>query len=138
MDMIDAGRRLVDELGRHQFEVATAFWAKPVEDGRWFLYLASPTVEDKGGTFAYRIVHPLIRQMPELGLDPLDVRVLSPDDSLAEAAEAVVASKVPAGPFGVRHKPYPGMTHFGGGTLSDLAIEGGAYIYPPRASVPST
>ena len=108
-----------------------AFWAKPIDDGKWFLYLASPIVDDKGPSVAYRHVYGILRKTPDLRIDPLEIRVVGLNDSLTEGVLAVLKPKIPASPYAVRNpKPHPGMTWFGGETLGGLSIDG-AYIYPP-------
>lgn len=129
-ERIEGGKRLVEILREHGFEVRIAFWAKPTDDARWFLYLASPFVDEKGPMAAYRLVNGVIRETPELWIEPLDIKVIGLDDSLAEAALTVVKPRVPDSPFAVRNpRPFPGMTRFGGATLGGLDIDG-ALIYP--------
>ncbi|MGA9924363.1 MAG: hypothetical protein WBQ29_13265 [Isosphaeraceae bacterium] len=125
------GKRLIEALVANGFDVRVAFWAKPTDEGTWFLYLASPLVDDKGPAAAYRIVHDILRKMPDLWIDPFEIRVVGLNDSLTEAALAATKPKVPDSPFAVRNpKPYPGMTWFGGSSLGGVSIDG-AYIYPP-------
>ncbi len=130
-EQTDRGKRLIEALAAAGFDVRVAFWAKPTDDGTWFLYLAYTLVDDKGPSVAYRIVHDVLRKMPDLWIDPLEIKVLGLNDSLTEAALAVTRPKVPDRPFAVRNpKPYPGMTWFGGSSLGGVSIDG-AYIYPP-------
>lgn len=130
-EQTEAGRQLIAALVEAGFEVRVAFWAKPTEEEKWFLYLASPFVDDKGPRTAYRFVHDVLRNMPDLWIDPLEVRVVGLKDSLAEAALAVTQPKIPNSPFAVRNaKPHQGMIRFGGATLGGVSIDG-AYIYPP-------
>ncbi len=121
---IEGGKQLMEALTAAGFEVRVAFWAKPTETGKWYLYLASPFVDDKGRLAAYQFVHALMRNMPNLWIEPLEVKVIGLNDSLAEAA---LAARKP--------RPYPGMTRFGASTLGGLSIDG-AYIYPaPQSTV---
>jgi hypothetical protein len=130
-EQTESGGRLIAEVAASRFEVRVAFWAKPTDEGKWFLYLASPLVDEKGPAVAYRHVYDVMQRMPDLWIDPLDVRVIGLNDSLAEAALAVTRPTVPASPFAVRNpKPYPGITRFGGPSLGGVSIDG-AYIYPP-------
>jgi hypothetical protein len=127
----ESGKRLIEAIATAGFDVQVAFWAKPTDEGKWFLYLASPAVEEKGPATAYRFVYSVLRQISDLWIDPLDVRVVGLNDSLAQAALAVTKPKIVDSPFAVRHpKPYPGMTRFGGSVLGGVSIDG-AYIYPP-------
>jgi len=43
------------------FDVRLAFWTKPTDEGKWFLYLASPVVDEKGPAAAYRLVRDVMR-----------------------------------------------------------------------------
>jgi hypothetical protein len=126
-----SGQRLIEALATAGFDVRVAFWAKPTDEGKWFLYLASPAVDEKGPATAYRFVFGVLRQIPDLWIEPLEVRVVGLNDSLAQAALAVTKPQAADSPFAVRNlKPYPGMTRFGGSVLGGVSIDG-AYIYPP-------
>ena len=130
-EQTESGKRLIEALATAGFDVQVAFWAKPTEDGKWYLYLASPTVDQKGPAIGYTIVFGVLRQTPDLWIDPFEVKVLGLKDSVAQAALAARRSKFENGTFGIRRqKPYPGMTRFGGSVLGGVSIDG-AYIYPP-------
>ncbi len=130
-EQIEGGRRLLEMLREKGFEVVNAFWAKPTEDGKWFLYLASPFVDQNGPMAAYRLVNSVLRATPDLWIKPLDVKVIGLDDSLTQAAMDLVKPRAPDGPFAVgRPRIFPGMTRFGGATLGGLDVDG-ALIYPP-------
>ena len=60
-------------------------------------------------TVAYRLIHDIMRTLPDPWIDPLDVKVVGLNDSLAEAASAVIRPKVPnsAYPFQMR-SPFRG------------------------------
>jgi hypothetical protein len=127
----DAGRHLIEELAADGFNVQVAFWAKPTEEERWILYLASAFVDENGPAQAYRRVHQTLRKRPDLWIDSLDIRVVGMNDSLTESALAAIRPKVPDSPFAVRNpKPFPGMTWFRGSSLGGISIDG-ACIYPP-------
>jgi hypothetical protein len=130
-EQTESGKRLIEALAADGFDVRVAFWAKPTEEGRWILYLASPFVDEKGPAAAYRHVFAVLQKMPDLWIEPEGVSVIGLNDSLAEAALAVTKPKIPDSPFAVRNpKPYPGMTWFGGSSLGGVSIDG-AYIYSP-------
>lgn len=130
-EQTDSGEQLIKALAADGFETRMAFWAKPTDEGKWFLYLASTMVDDNGLAAAYRLVHRTMRRMPDLWIEPLEVRLLGMNDSLTEAALDVIKPKISASPYAIRKpKPYPGMTLFRGDTLGGLGIDG-AYIYPP-------
>jgi hypothetical protein len=128
---IDGGKRLIEALAVDGLEVRVAFWAKPTEDERWHLYLASPFVDDKGPAAAYRLVQGTLGRTADVWIDPFDIRVIGMNDSLAEAALDLTKPKAPDSLFAVRNpRPYPGMTRFGGSSLGGISVDG-AYIYPP-------
>lgn len=130
-EQTESGRRLIVALAEAGFDVKVAFWAKPSEEEKWFLYLATPVVDLQGPAAAYRIVHSTLRKLPDLWIDPFEIRVIGLTDTLAEAALAATKSKTPNGPFAApKPRPYPGITRFGGATLGGVSIDG-AYIYPP-------
>jgi len=82
----DRGKRLIESLATDGFDVRIAFWAKPTDEGKWFLYLASTLVDCKGPAVAYRLVHDILRKTPDLWIDPFEIRVVGLNDSLTEAA----------------------------------------------------
>ncbi len=130
-EQTQAGERLISALVGEGLEIRVAFWAKPTDEGKWLLYLASPIVDDKGPTAAYRVVHGVLRKTPDLWIDPFDIRVVGLKDSLTEAALAVIEPKGQQSLYAVRNaKPYPGITWFRGDTLGGVSVDG-AYIYPP-------
>jgi hypothetical protein len=137
-EQIDSGKSLIDELNKAGFELQVAFWAKPSDEGQWFLYLSSPYVDEKGPAAAYRLVLSTVRNNPSLRINPFEIKVIGTNDSIAEAAMVVTKRKFPSSPFAVRNpKPEPGMTRYGGSTLGGVDIDG-AFIYPllqPHSSV---
>ena len=132
---IDSGSKLIDRLAADGFGVELAFWLKESESGQSYLYLATPELDQRGIASAYMAVQTVVGRMPELGMDPLDVKLVGVGGSVAVAARKVVTPKAGAGEFAVRNpKPYPGITRFGGSSLGGLGIEG-AVIYPPIKAV---
>ncbi len=107
-EQTESGERLIEALNQDGIDVRVAFWAKPTEEGKWYLYLAFPTVDDKGPAVAYRLVHGVLRKRPDLWIDPLDIKVVGLNDSLTEAALAAIKPTVPASPYAARNpKRYP-------------------------------
>ena len=82
---IDDVPRLVDQLRRDAFDVKAAFWLYTTEAAQWFLYVASDAVIQKGIIEAYKAVYRAMRQMPNLRIDPFQVKLVAPDDPLAKA-----------------------------------------------------
>ena len=137
-EQIESGRQLIEKLNNEGFEVQVAFWTRLMDEEKWYLYLASPFVNENGPKVAYGRVFDVMRKMTDLWIDPFDIRVILTNDSLTQGALAVTKPKVPDSPFAVRNpKPHPGMTRFGGSTLGGISVVG-AYIYPPLpVSVPA-
>ena len=138
-EQTESGKRLIKRLAESGFDVRLAFWAKPTDDGKWFLYLVSPFVDEKGALAAYLLVHDVMRKLPDPWIDSMDVKVVRVKDSLAEAASALVRPKVSNSPYAVQPpKPFPGMTRFRGSSLGGLSFDG-ALVYPPlQADAPAS
>jgi hypothetical protein len=133
-EQLEEGRRFVQEVVSHGIEVPVAFWAKLTDEGGWHLYLCLPLRDREGPKAAYRAVQDIVRQMPDLGIDPFEIRVLRSDDSLTEGALAAIRPRVPDDPFAVRSpRPYAGITNYRGSTLGGIEVDG-AYIYPSLAA----
>ena len=100
-ELTESGKRLIDALAANGFDVQVAFWAKPADSEKWYLYLASPVVDEKGSVMAYRHVFEVLDRTPNLWIDHFDIKVLRVDDSVAEAALAEARRK---GENGTRNK----------------------------------
>ena len=125
------GWRLLNALVGHGFPIDVAFWARLSGEEKWVLYLASPKVSELGLGASYRLIHAVLRDAPEWGIDPFTVSVLGSGNPMAKAAADLVKPKVATGPFAVSNpKPYRGMTHFNGSALGGVAVDG-VYVYPP-------
>jgi hypothetical protein len=126
-NLIDDGRKLVEELPQHGFEVSAAFWLKASEDGKWYFYIVSPVVEAEGLVKAYRRLHPLVRKMPQpFWIDPLEIKLIGPTHPIAQDVLAIL-SRAP----GPRVSPI----RWGGQKLGNVSVEG-AYLYPLPAAAP--
>jgi hypothetical protein len=82
---IDDVTKLVDHLRRDAFDVKAAFWLFTSEADQWFLYIASDAVNQKGITEAYKAVFRVMRRLPDLQIDPFQVKLVAPDDPVAKA-----------------------------------------------------
>jgi hypothetical protein len=130
-EQIESGRRLIEKLTQEGFEVRVAFWTRLANEEEWYLYLASPFVDEHGPRHSYRHVFDVMEQMPDLWIDSMEIRVIGINDSLTEGALAVTRPMVAGSKFAVRNtKPHPGLTRLRGSTLGGVSIVG-AYIYPP-------
>ncbi len=70
---IDDGQRLLDRLREEGVDVRAAGWLKPVETDRWSLYIATPVVDERGSTEAYRQVLGALRSLGSDWIDSSDV-----------------------------------------------------------------
>jgi hypothetical protein len=128
---LENGRKLIDRLIANGFGVHFALWVNEADARQWFLYLASPVVDEKGPGAAYRMVLPVVDSMPESGIDPFSIKLVGLNDSVTTAAREAIRPRIPNGPFAVQNpKPYPGITRFGGTMLAGMDVDG-VYIYPP-------
>jgi hypothetical protein len=117
---IDDGQRLVEKLTQDGFEVTAAGWIKTIDDGQWFLYIASPVVDKQGPFRTYRRVHTLVRHMPQpFWVHPFDVKLIGPTEPIAEAMQAIQ-----------RRYPTRCPIQLGETQMGDVSIDG-ACIYPP-------
>lgn len=82
---LEAGAKLLGELGTAGLAPGSAFWLRPDGHRSWALYLECPV---SGTEKSYReAVLTLIRHHPEIGIDWLAVRFVNFADSLARAAQ---------------------------------------------------
>lgn len=127
---LEDGQRLLVALLADGLEVRAAFWAKPTEASKPYLYVVSPLVDNKGPRAAIEVAQDVVRKTPEVWIRPLDVRVVGVQDSLGEAALKAIEPSPALGGFAVKTaRPYPGMTRIGEGTFGGLDIDW-AFIYP--------
>lgn len=119
-DQIDDGRRFVERFAADGNPVQAAFWVKTAEEGLWFLYVATEIVDREGPAAAYRAVHAALRKLGESWVPSSAIKVISPNNPVAQDVLAVMA----------RH---PGRlaTRFDGKTLGSTAVEQ-TYIYAPH------
>jgi hypothetical protein len=130
--------RLIESLSSKGFEIGIAFWAKPTDEGKWYLYLASPLYDAKGPATAYRLVHDVLRQKPELWIDPFENKVVGMTDSMATEATRFVNSTIAGIPSnGLNPSRLPRIIEFDGSSLGKVSIDG-AYIYTPPTATSST
>jgi hypothetical protein len=121
---IEDGRRFVEQLVRDGFEVTVAFWVKTSEEGSWHLFIASPSVDAEKPSGAYRKVYASLSKIPDIGISPSDIKLISSTNPIAQDA------------LEMRGDRYPGRisTLYQGKRLGGLSIRE-AYIYPPLVSL---
>jgi hypothetical protein len=112
------GRDLLAQLARDEFDVTVALWAKPSEDGRWRLYIASPLVDPAKRGQAHVAVFDSLRKLPGLAFSLSDIRMIPATSPTAIAAKALRDRRPGRRPIRVR-----------GDRLLDIPAEE-VYIYP--------
>jgi len=122
-NQIDDGWKLLAQLVRNNCDVSTACWVKTGEEGRWFLYIASTVVDEKGLAAAYREVYGMLQSMDIPWISLSEVKLISPTNPIARAVLEILQ----------RH---PGRfpTRLQLPQLGNVAIEE-VYIYPPTAAL---
>ena len=137
-EQLENGRKLIDSVIAEGFDVDLAFWIKETEADNWFLYLSSPFVDQQGLFASYMLVQAVIRRMPELDIDPSEVRVVSLNDSRSVEAREAIRYRMEHGLFPLPNAPISQrVSRFGGVSLGGRSINGG-YIYLPTQPVAST
>ncbi|MBI1321597.1 hypothetical protein GC170_00200 [bacterium] len=114
---IDSGSDLAHAFNAIR-SVAAAFWLKPAEADRWYLYLASPEVNFENLHDAYREILGLTGLGKKLWLDPFQVKLINADHPLARKVIEIrdlSPARIPI--------------RYNGTWLAGEAIDG-AYIYP--------
>ncbi|MFI5459631.1 MAG: hypothetical protein ACHRXM_29760 [Isosphaerales bacterium] len=113
----DAGRDLIDRISETR-PVKLAFWLKPAESGKWFLYIAAEGIDDSNVDRGYKEVLRRVKEMRTPYFDPFQVKLIQGDNPLARAVMEV-------------HQRYPGSLaiNYKGSYLGGMSIEG-AYLYP--------
>ena len=114
---IDDVTKLVDQLRRDGFDVKAAFWLYTSEADQWYLYIASDEVDQQGLFEAYKAVGRAMRQLPDLRIDPFQVKLVAPDDPVAKAVIDFLAKRQTRVPARIR-----------GTRLGEILIED-AYLY---------
>jgi len=118
---IDGAWRLVKRLSVEDFGVTAAFWMKSSEDGQRFLYVASSEVDDKGPRAAYNALLATLRLMPDVGVDPFEIKLIGARHPIARAVldfQRQHPARLPS-----RYRE----ARLGGVTIDE------AYLYPPIA-----
>ena len=86
---IDAGQRLLVQLLRDGFRVKTSFWAKTAEEGIWFLYVASPIVEEKGLAGAYRDLQSSLQRLQGIPLSLSEIKLIGQSNPMTSSTVTV-------------------------------------------------
>lgn len=117
-ELIDSGQQLIDALRDQGIDVAAAFWLKPSYEEAWFLYIATPLVDDNGLAAAYGNVYRVLRSLPNWWVLESDIKLIGVENPIARDVLAW-------------HQSYPGRvpTRYGGRLLGRVLIDD-AYLYP--------
>lgn len=75
-NQIEDGQRLLDRLQERGFAVLAACWMKPVEEGRWCLFIASPVRDQKGPLAGYGEVIDALRALGQVWIDSSDITLV--------------------------------------------------------------
>jgi hypothetical protein len=79
---IDSGHRLISRLVQDGFEITAALWMKTAEEGDWFLYIATPLVEQRGLAEAYRLLQASIQRLQGIPLSLSDVKLIGAENPI--------------------------------------------------------
>jgi HEPN domain-containing protein len=83
---ISNGRTLLGRLRNDGVVVRVACWVKPNEEGRWTLYIATPSFDEKGTVEAYRQLTPALRSLGNDWITSSDVTLVGEKDPLVRDA----------------------------------------------------
>jgi hypothetical protein len=115
----DAGAELIDRIGE-AWPVKLAFWLKPAESDRWFLYIVAEGIDYSNIDQGYKEVLRRVKEMRNPSFDPFQVKLIQDDAPLARAVMEV-------------HQRYAQVKlspiNYNGHYLGGMSIEG-AYLYP--------
>lgn len=115
---VDDGQKLVWNLAKLSFDVSVAFWVKTSEEGLWFLYIGSASLEPSKIADAYRTLYSCLKQIPGTSLSISELKLIQVGNPIAQDAIAI-------------RDRHPGRlpVRFHGDRLGNMSIDE-AYIYP--------
>src|SRR6266545_2200378 len=123
---IDDGYRLLAQLLHDWFPVAVALWLNTSEEGLWFLYIASPSVDPRRPGEASGTVYASLFQIPGNSIAPSEIRLVSVDNPLAKEAQAQLERHRSRLPLRLK------VQRFANVSVDEV------YIYPPAAEPKQT
>jgi hypothetical protein len=84
MQQIQDGEKIIKQLQDKHVDVTAACWLLESERDRWIMYIVSKLVDEKGRLEASKAFHATYFQMPELWIEPLDVKFIGMTDPIAK------------------------------------------------------
>jgi hypothetical protein len=75
-NQIEDGQKLLDQLTGEGFVLSVACWVKPIEDDRWSLLIATPSVDQIGLFAAYHKVFATLRSLGEVCITDSDIKLV--------------------------------------------------------------
>jgi len=72
----DDGRKLINLLTQTGFPLTAVCWVKTSEEGDWYLYIASNSVDQKGLASAYREVYGVLKTISGTSISFSDVKLV--------------------------------------------------------------
>ena len=122
-NQITDGEQLLDRLTDDGVVIRAAYWVKPSEEDRWYLYIATPLVDQTGSATAYRKAFQVYRTLENPWITDSDIKLVGESHPTTKEVCDLLA----------RH---PGRT----ATRSRRPFLGGmpieeVYIYPPVQAV---
>jgi hypothetical protein len=117
---IDEGQRLLGRVDDEKFMVTAAGWAKPVDEDRWTLYIATSVVDTGGIMVAYRQLTDTIRSLDDFEIDSSYIKLIGENHPIARKFEELNRR--------LTGKPW---IHCGAMVIGNNAFDD-AYIYSPR------
>lgn len=120
-DRIEDGARLLRQLAADGFDVSVGCWVKTAEEGLWFLYVGSRSLEVGGDKLAdgYRTAYASWTKADAQSITLSDIKLVPASNPIAGAAMALRDRSRDGGP--IRYQ--------GSRRLGQMAVEE-VYIYP--------
>jgi hypothetical protein len=118
------GKRLLERLAEEGIAVTAAGWLKESENGRWYLYIATPLVGEDGDAWeAYRRIRSVIRELPQpFWTNRFPIRAVEGSGPFAKAVQQLW-----------QRGRGLSVIRLGEGSIGEIGIDG-AYIYPPLSA----
>jgi hypothetical protein len=85
-NQIEDGQWLIDQFDKEGIVVRAACWVKPVDEDRWSLYIATPSMEEKGPLAAYGQIIPALQSLGDDWITGSDVMLVGEKHPLVRDA----------------------------------------------------